>query len=84
MDSNIQSAVTISHAQSETAHDLDELLTVDEVAALLKVPRSWVYEHTRSRGTPRAERLPYIKLGKYLRFDARAVREFILKKCGTT
>ena len=43
---------------------LDELLTVDEVATLLKVPRSWVYEHTRSRGTPPSERLPYIKLGK--------------------
>ena len=39
--------------------DLHELLTVDEVAALLKVSKSWVYEHTRSRGTPRSERLPY-------------------------
>src|SRR5687768_8586771 len=29
--------------------DLNELLTVDEVAALLKVSRSWVYEHSRSK-----------------------------------
>ena len=35
-----------------------ELLTVDEVAALLKVSKSWVYEHTRSRGVPRADRFP--------------------------
>ena len=28
---------------------LHELLTVEDVAALLKVSRSWVYEHTRSR-----------------------------------
>jgi len=41
------------------------LLTVHEVAELLKVPVSWVYERTRRRG---AERLPHIKLGKYLRF----------------
>jgi excisionase family DNA binding protein len=84
MDSNIHDATTITRARAATVPDmLEELLTVDEVAALLKVPRSWVYEHARSRGTPRAERLPYIKLGKYLRFDARAVREFIQKKCRT-
>ena len=63
---------------------LRELLTVDEVAALLKVSKSWVYEHTRSRGTPRAERLPHIKVGKYVRFDACALRTFIEKKCRAT
>lgn len=50
------------------------LLTVDEVAALLKVPRSWVYERTRRRGN---ERLPHVKLGKYLRFDERAVQAYL-------
>ena len=68
---------TVSHA---TGHDLDELLTVDEVAALLKVSKSWVYEHTRSRTLPRSERLPHIKIGKYVRFDGRAVREFLLRR----
>jgi excisionase family DNA binding protein len=67
-----------------TNEDLQELLTVDDVAALLKVSRSWVYEHTRSRGTPRTERLPHVKVGKYLRFEARAIRAFIEKKCRTT
>ena len=61
--------------------DLNALLTVDEVAALLKVSKNWVYEHTRSRLIPRAERLPYLKIGKYLRFEARAVRAFLEKKC---
>ena len=60
---------------------LQELLTVDEVAAVLKVSRSWVYEHSRARGVPRGERLPHIKVGKYVRFDARAVRAFLEKKC---
>lgn len=63
--------------------DLHELLTVDEVAALLKVSRSWVYEHTRSRGS-RSDRLPHIKVGKYVRFDARSVRAFLERKCRVT
>jgi len=41
------------------------LLTVQEVAEVLKVPVSWVYEHTRPNCTGK---LPYIKIGKYLRF----------------
>ena len=60
--------------------DLHELLTVEDVAALLKVSKGWVYEHTRSRRTPRSERLPHIKIGKYVRFEARAVRAFLAKK----
>ncbi len=53
---------------------MDELLTVDELAAWLKVPPSWIYERTRRRGEGR---LPHIKLGKYLRFEAAAVRAFL-------
>ena len=64
--------------------DLDELLTVADVAALLKVSKSWVYEHTRGRGVPRAERLPHVKIGKYVRFEPRALRAFIEKQCQTT
>jgi excisionase family DNA binding protein len=36
----------------------EPLLTADEVAALLRVPRSTVYELTRTR------RLPHVKLGR--------------------
>jgi excisionase family DNA binding protein len=61
--------------------ELDTLLTVSDVAERLKVSRSWVYEHTRSRSMPRSERLPHVKLGKYVRFEARAVREFLEQKC---
>jgi excisionase family DNA binding protein len=68
--------------QGAGANDqLQELLTVDEVAAVLRVSRSWVYEHTRARGVPVGERLPHIKVGKYVRFDVRAVRAFLEKKC---
>ncbi len=51
-------------ASNEGKKDSD-LLTVAEVAELLKVPRSWVYERCRE-GLP--SRLPHIKLGKYVRF----------------
>ena len=67
-----------------TQLDLNELLTVDEVATLLKVSRSWVYEHSRSKQKAQSERLPHMKIGKYVRFDARAVRAFLQRKCRTT
>ena len=71
-------------ASDNTQLDLNELLTVDEVAVLLKVSRSWVYEHSRSKKTAKSDRLPHIKIGKYVRFDARAVRAFLQRKCRTT
>ncbi len=52
----------------------ESLLTVQEVARALKVPLSWVYARTRRRGQ---DRLPHIKLGKYLRFDMNAVRHWL-------
>lgn len=51
-----------------------QLLTVTEIAQKLRVPVSWVYERTRRRGY---ERMPHIKLGKYLRFDVIAVSEWL-------
>lgn len=62
------------------ATDLQELLTVDDVAALLKVSKSWVYEHTRSKRLPRTETLPHVKIGKYVRFNARQVQEFLSRR----
>jgi len=64
--------------------DLDHLLTVDDVAALLNVSRSWVYQHSRSKHTARSDRLPHIKIGKYVRFEPSAVRAFLQRKCQTT
>jgi excisionase family DNA binding protein len=81
---NIESTMAVPNDDAVVSHGavhhLDELLTVDDVAVLLKVSKSWVYEHTRSRGMPRSERLPHIKIGKYVRFDVRAVREFLLRR----
>lgn len=62
---------------ASTQEGLTDLLTVQEAAQCLKVTVSWVYEHVR----PEAEdRLPVIKLGKYLRFDPRDLRTYINAK----
>ena len=50
------------------------LLTVQEVAGMLRVPVSWVYERTR-RQSP--ETLPHIKVGKYLRFFETDVANYL-------
>jgi excisionase family DNA binding protein len=55
--------------------EFDEtLLSVHDLAELFKVPPSWVYQRTRARGRTQ---LPHIKLGKYLRFDRRAVMAWL-------
>ena len=53
------------------------LLTVEEVAELLQVPKSWVYERTRRRAL---QQLPHLKLGKYLRFEESAVLEYLARQ----
>ena len=52
----------------------DALLTVEELAERLKVPSSWIYQHTRCR---KRDRLPHLKIGKYLRFEESAVRSWL-------
>ena len=66
-------------ATSDRTHNSPEelaLLTVSEVAALLKVTKSWIYEQTRGRGN-HTSGLPFVKLGKYLRFDADEIRAYV-------
>jgi excisionase family DNA binding protein len=52
----------------------DELLTVHDAARFLNVSASWVYEHTRDDAD---DRLPFVKLGKYLRFDRSDLRAYV-------
>jgi len=53
---------------------LQELLTLEELAERLKVRKSWVYARTRETGPGS---LPRLKAGKYLRFEERAVVEWL-------
>ena len=42
------------------------LLTIDELASTLKVPKSWIYGRTRDRSN---SGIPHIKIGRYIRFN---------------
>lgn len=58
------------------------LLTVGDVAGILRVPISWVYQRTRSRTK---NRIPGFRLGKYWRFRESDVLAWIERqKCGPT
>jgi len=58
----------------------EALLTVREVAELLRVPVSWVYERTRRRGI---DRLPHLKVGKYVRFGLSEIEGYLeTLRCG--
>lgn len=47
------------------------LMTAEEVAELLGVPVSWVYDQARQH------RLPVVYLGRYRRFERGAIERFI-------
>lgn len=45
---------------------MDHFIGPEELARMLKVPISWVYDRTR-RGHP--DRIPHHKVGRYVRFS---------------
>jgi excisionase family DNA binding protein len=51
-----------------------ELLVASEVAALLRVTTAWVYAETR------ANRLPHVRLGRYVRYRAAAIERWIAEE----
>ncbi len=53
---------------------VEKFLTPDDLAEAWKIPRSWIYEHTR-RGTD--DPLPHFRLGKHLRFRVAEIEEWI-------
>lgn len=57
----------------------DRLLTIQQVATILRVPVSWVYGRTRKRST---QRLPGIRLGKYWRFREEEIHRWIESQRG--
>jgi len=62
----------------ETANPSSKLLTPQELAEWLQVPLSWVYDRTRKDGP---EKLPFYKIGKYLRFAEDEVIDYLRIKC---
>ena len=64
---------TVIKAGSD-APKLERLLTVEELAELLKVPATWIYSRTRARSV---NRLPGLRIGKYWRFRESDVLEWL-------
>lgn len=54
-----------------------ELLTLEEIAARLRVNQSWIYRQTKRRGPGS---IPRMKIGKYLRFNEAEVMNWIQKQ----
>lgn len=54
--------------RSESA---EGLLTAGELAELLALPQSWVYAEAR------AERIPHLRLGRYLRFRWAEIEQWL-------
>ncbi len=52
----------------------EPLLSVEELAAKLKIERSWIYDKTR-RGE-----IPMLRVGKYCRFRLSEVLDWLDKK----
>lgn len=55
-----------------------KLVTVKELAEILNVPVSWIYQRTRVGQSA----IPHVKFGKYVRFDSDAVIRFFAEKDG--
>jgi excisionase family DNA binding protein len=55
----------------EKLGDPFELLTAGEVATWLRVTKGWVYRQTR------ANRIPYVPLGRFVRYRRSAVAEWV-------
>jgi len=65
-------AITIPHSSR------DEILTVPELASLLKMSRRQVYELTRSRGQIKQEHpVPILRINGNIRFSRRAVEAWL-------
>jgi excisionase family DNA binding protein len=49
---------------------MSPLLNAEQAAALLSVPKSWVLAQARE------DKIPHVRLGRYVRFDANALEEW--------
>lgn len=58
---------------SQTSRNSSELIDSTELASRWRVPESWIRNHTRAR-TPRDDRIPCVRLGRYVRFEWGSLR----------
>jgi excisionase family DNA binding protein len=51
-----------------------QLLTAEDVAAMLGMGTDWIYAQVR------ADRIPHVRLGRYVRFRAESIDEWICEQ----
>jgi excisionase family DNA binding protein len=54
--------------------EANRLLTAEDVAALLGVPKAWVYRASREG------RMPTVKLGRYYRYRLAAIQTWVVEQ----
>lgn len=59
---------------SEPQGGARELMTAEEVAELLSLPRSWVYEQSRKG------KIPTVTLGRYRRYRREAILSWLAER----
>jgi excisionase family DNA binding protein len=64
-------AMKTTSLSSDAPRDPEDLLTAEEVAAVLRVTAAWVYAETRSH------RIPHLRLGRYVRYRRETLDEWI-------
>ena len=64
-----------------TGNGNPEMIDSAELAARWRVPESWIRNRTRAR-TPKEERIPCVRLGRYVRFEwgSPQLSEWLAKK----
>lgn len=67
-------ASAVHSGSDEASLSADTLLSVHDAARVLNVTPSWVYEHVRAGAH---DRLPHMKLGKFLRFHVSDLAAYI-------
>ncbi len=76
-ETNPHAAPQRAATAGEPAAKPNRLLTVHEVAELLRVPVSWVYSRTRKRTI---DRLPGYRIGKYWRFSETEILAWVKRQ----
>ena len=53
---------------------MGKLLEAEDVAAMLGMSKDWIYAEAR------ADRIPHVRLGRYIRFRAETVEDWIRER----
>ena len=57
--------------------EIEKLVTIEKMADILSVKRSWLYLHNRAKGP---DSIPRVSVGKYVRYVPADVLEWLKRK----